>query len=425
MPHQETALARTVSTRHSSHADSTLSSDTSATAPPTPEQGQDCALKAGDQEGQTDDADTEQSNIPSVNQDSQSSPAQTPTLLSCRAFADAALLNTQQVKEIWKEKTAKEVQKARLQWGDRETRLMLEAILKVEESQGEELVEQKRGGKIQRVPVKTGDNQLHKTTQAYIAWNLRMYGNESFRNVDCGQVKNHWTKLKGIWDAIQKLSNPGRSGGPFLYDRERGYANLDATMGALLDSLIEGDVPQGHEHAHLVKTTESQKQPDQAKDKESQKNHSNHQLDKTLHQENRPVEEKDTESPHKKIKKSKQSQTLSALKAIGDGNQSLGTSIATATENEKNRIKVNEEMVAQLAKANTERRNALLVERRREAGEVISTIPEFQSLDEDKQFALQEWLLKDDNSEMFCQLIPTLRAKWLEKNIDRILASQT
>lgn len=97
------------------------------------------------------------------------------------------------MQEMWKGGKGKQ----RLSWGERETRIIFACVLKVEESEGEKLVEVKKK-RLVRVPVKSVDNQLSKTVQTYIAWNLRNSGNSLFASIDNGQVKNHWVKVGTI-----------------------------------------------------------------------------------------------------------------------------------------------------------------------------------------------------------------------------------
>lgn len=58
-----------------------------------------------------------------------------------------------------------------------------------------------------------------------------------------------------MWDAINNLSDPNRSGAPFHYDIEKGFSGLDDSMAAQFDALVAGDVAKGHELSHLVRVS--------------------------------------------------------------------------------------------------------------------------------------------------------------------------
>lgn len=100
----------------------------------------------------------------------------------------------------------------------------------------------KKAGKqhvTESITVKTGDGGLSGPAQSYIAWVLKTTGSEQMQNVTNLQVRNKFTAIRNVWQAIKTLNSC--SGGPFTYDEEKGYGHIQGQMGLELDNMVKGD----------------------------------------------------------------------------------------------------------------------------------------------------------------------------------------
>ncbi|KAJ9126155.1 hypothetical protein QFC24_002428 [Naganishia onofrii] len=386
------------------------------------------------------------------------------------SLQDYAILAEKEVKtlgNIWKETT----KKARLSWGERETRIMLACLLKVEQNVGEYLVEWKRGDKVAREPIKSVDNGISKTVLTYIAWNLRSCGNPTFAEIDNGQVKNHWTKLKATWDAISSLTE--RSGGPFPYNLERGFADLDDSMAEEFDKLISGKMPKGHEHSHLTKAAQTVKDLGKAawpyyqdmarifdkkgssatvtgtyaknftsRNKNSKEPVQVSQLpiligclidrcemryrreqagppavqQGTVKELSRGPEEllsENEEHPYNQARSSKQRHTIDAVSEVGEGNKAMANALSQNTQQEMLRLDIDNKILEGITAENNLKAQEMDYQRHREAAEAVSLLPEFDKLDTEEQFAIQDWITRGNHATEFLKVIPKIRGAWL------------
>jgi hypothetical protein len=128
------------------------------------------------------------------------------------------------------------------------------------------------------------------------------------------------------------------------------------------------------------------------------------------------------ERPSKRTKPSasKQGQTLTALSDVGEGTKSLGESLNTATAQEQERSQVNQAMLKQYESANNTRTSQQSQQVRIDAAEALGNLTEFEALEDDEQFVVQEWIDNDTNAVQVLKTIPAIRGKWLKRKLGDI-----
>jgi hypothetical protein len=147
----------------------------------------------------------------------------------------------------------------------------------------------------------------------------------------------------------------------------------------------------------------------------------------TSHHEDDPTVSSTKTEPTRTAKRSKpnratkQGTTLDALKNVGEGNKALGESLNQATAQEQERIGINREMVKELSTANRAREVRQSQSLRIDASEPIAILPEFETLDESEQNAVQAWLDDDAHSIEVLKPMRPLRGRWLKRKLGDII----
>jgi hypothetical protein len=78
------------------------------------------------------------------------------------------------------------------------------------------------------------------------------------------------------------------------------------------------------------------------------------------------------------------------LKNVGEGNTALGKALEAVSAQEKERLKINTDMLAQYAEANKVKKSRQSQQLRIDAAEAIGALPAFEALEEAEQDAVQE-----------------------------------
>lgn len=131
-------------------------------------------------------------------------------------------------------------------------------------------------------------------------------------------------------------------------------------------------------------------------------------------------------SPHdepkpKRSRTSRPSQTIEAVKEVGEGNKAVGAALAESVKQEAARADIDRGILQELSTSNLNRQKEAALRTQCLAAEAVSNLPEFDTLTSDQQFAVQDWLTEGDHAETFLRVIPKIRGAWLRKRLDELL----